>query len=287
MFRTDAADLWRYFCKSAWTRRGRTSLCMVCLNPNGNRSTIVNGIKRGARTEVTALSFKELIIRYIVLIPGVFILCFGIAFITKAGLGTSPISSIPYSMSLILPRFTMGNYMIVINLCLLAAEWILLHGKPGSIMGRASGKAITVAELVVQFIISIAMGYGTDLSMFLLRWLEPQAYWQHLLFVVIGCCIMALGIYIQLEANVAMAPGDAFARALTAVTGKPYNVVRVISDSTMVAIAAALCLIFLHNLSGVREGTVICALLTGNVVKVYRWNAGKMKGAATVKKEKN
>ena len=55
------------------------------------------------------MSFRELLIRYIILVPGVFILCFGIAFITKAGLGTSPISSIPYSMSLILPRFTTAN----------------------------------------------------------------------------------------------------------------------------------------------------------------------------------
>ena len=38
----------------------------------------------------------------------------------------------------------------------------------------------------------------------------------------------------------------------------------------MVAIAAALCLIFLHNLAGAREGTVICALLCGNIVKLYR-----------------
>ena len=210
------------------------------------------------------------------MIPGVFILCFGIAFITKAGLGTSPISSIPYTLSLILPRFTMGNYMIIINLMLLAAQWVLLHGKPGSVMGRPSGKAITVAELTVQFVISIAMGYGTDLSLFLLRWMEPAVYWQNLLFLLAGCCIMAFGIYIQLAANVAMAPGDAFARALTAVLGKPYNRVRVASDSTMVAIAAILCLIFLHNLSSVREGTVICALLTGNIVKIYRLILGRL-----------
>ena len=204
------------------------------------------------------------------MILGVFILCFGIAFITKAGLGTSPIASIPYTLSLILPRFTMGNYMIAINLILLAAEWIMLRGKPGSVMGRASGKAITPVELIVQLAISIAMGYGTDLSLYLLRWMEPTTYWQNLLFLVAGCFIMAFGVYVQLVANVAMAPGDAFARALTAVLGKPYNRVRVASDSTMVAISAILCLVFLHNLSGVREGTVISALLTGFVVRLFQ-----------------
>lgn len=224
------------------------------------------------------MSFKELLVRYIILVPGVFLLCFGIAFITKAGLGTSPISSIPYSMSLILPPLTMGNYTIMINLLLLGAQWVLLRGKDGSVLGRPSGKAITLAELGVQFLLSFAMGYGIDFSMFLLQWLAPEAYWARILSLLAGVCIMALGIAIQLEANVAMAPGDAFARALTAVLGKPFNRVRVASDTIMVSIAAALCLIFLHNLAGAREGTVICALLCGNMVKVYRKIFARIRG---------
>ena len=44
----------------------------------------------------------------------------------------------------------------------------------------------------------------------------------------------------------------------------------------MVAISAILCLVFLHRLSGVREGTVICALFTGNIVKLYRLILGKL-----------
>ena len=81
---------------------------------------------------------------------------------------------------------------------------------------------------------------------------------------------MAFGIYIQLIANVAMAPGDALARSIAAVTGKTYSTIRVISDSSMVTFSAILCLIFLHALTGVREGTVICAVLTGNVIRVYK-----------------
>ena len=214
---------------------------------------------------------KELVIRYSILVPGVFILCFGIAIITKAGLGTSPISSIPYSLSLVAPRFTMGNYTILINVILVVLQLILLRGKPGEVMGRPSGKAISLPEIVVQFLISFALGYGIDLSMYLLRWMDPGPYWQHALFLLAGICIMAFGIFVQLQANVAMAPGDAFVRAVAAVLRTPFNRVKVASDSVMVSIAAALCLIFLHNLAGVREGTVVCAMLTGNLIKFYRW----------------
>ena len=39
---------------------------------------------------------------------------------------------------------------------------------------------------------------------------------------------------------------------------------------SMVTISAVLCIVFLHNLAGVREGTVICALTTGNIIRLLR-----------------
>ena len=61
------------------------------------------------------MSGKELFIRYLIMVPGVFVLSFGIAFITKAGLGTSPISSIPYTLSLIMPGVSLGQFTIIVN----------------------------------------------------------------------------------------------------------------------------------------------------------------------------
>ena len=204
------------------------------------------------------------------MVPGVFVLSFGIAFITKAGLGTSPISSIPYTLSLIVPSITLGQFTIIVNVLFVIAQVIILWGKPGSIMGRATGKALPWPEAVIQLAITFALGYGLDFSMWLLKWFDPVSYPAQIAFVIIGCCIMAFGIYIQLIANVAMAPGDALARSIAAVTGKTYSTIRVISDSSMVTFSAILCLIFLHALTGVREGTVICAVLTGNVIRVYK-----------------
>ena len=55
-------------------------------------------------------SIKEMIIRYLILIMGLFIMAFGVALSTKADLGTSPISCFPYVLSLFLP-FSMGQIM--------------------------------------------------------------------------------------------------------------------------------------------------------------------------------
>lgn len=46
--------------------------------------------------------------RYVLLCVGLTIMAFGVAFSIKAGLGTSPISSLPYVLSLLTP-LTSGN----------------------------------------------------------------------------------------------------------------------------------------------------------------------------------
>ncbi len=66
-----------------------------------------------------------------------------------------------------------------------------------------------------------------------------------------------------------MNPVDAFERTVARLVGKEYSQIRTITDITMSLIAAVLCLVFLHALVGVREGTVIAALITGNIVKLY------------------
>lgn len=216
------------------------------------------------------MSLRELFKRYLIMIPGVFFLSFGVAFVTKAGLGASPISSIPFTMSMICPKLTMGNYTIIINILLIVAQIIMLRNKTGADIGRGSGRAVTLGDIIGQFVISFAMGYMVDFSLWLLPWFNPTNYPFMILSAFAGSAIMALGISIQLRANVAMAPGDAFARALSIVSKWPFSRIKLICDISMVIISAVLCLIFLHNLSGVREGTIICALTTGNVIKIIR-----------------
>ena len=46
------------------------------------------------------MSKRELCNRYLFFLIGLFVNSFGISFITKSSLGTSPISSVPYTLSL-------------------------------------------------------------------------------------------------------------------------------------------------------------------------------------------
>lgn len=69
---------------------------------------------------------ESLFKRYLVFIIGVIINSFGIAFITKAALGTSPISSLPCVLSL---KFTptLGEFTFIMNMLFIIIQIILLR----------------------------------------------------------------------------------------------------------------------------------------------------------------
>ncbi len=200
---------------------------------------------------------QEYFRRYLLLLCGLVVCGFGVAFITKSGLGSSPVASIPFRLSLIIPALTIGNWTILFAMLLSVAQIVLLK------------KDCNKLEMVVQVGIAFVFGYCIDFGMFCLRSLVPELYAMKIVFLLVGCSILAFGAYLQVVANVAMIPVDAFERTVARLVGKEYSQIRTITDITMSLIAAVLCLVFLHALVGVREGTVIAALITGNIVKLY------------------
>ncbi len=67
------------------------------------------------------MNHKEILIRYLVFSAGAVICALGIGFITRAGLGTSPISGIPFVLSLITSP-SMGVYTFSFNMLFLLGE---------------------------------------------------------------------------------------------------------------------------------------------------------------------
>ncbi len=106
----------------------------------------------------------------------------------------------------------------------------------------------------------------------ILKGFNPDTYIIKLIGLLIGCVIIALGVYFQVVADVVMLPGDSFVRAVAKVTKKEFGRIRVYSDTLMSVIAVILCVVFLHKLVGVREGTIIASLVIGNLVRLLTKN---------------
>lgn len=196
--------------------------------------------------------------RILVFAMGLLVISLSIGFITKASLGTPPISSIPYSLSLIFPSLSLGNFTIIYSLLLVFLQLVIL------------GKQADKVSLGLQVVISFVFGYFIDFGMMLLGDFSPEIYWERIVCVLIGCFGLAFGVYLQIVADFTMVPGDGFAYALSVrIKRKPYRVVRVCSDVSMIVIAAIIGYIGMGTTGGVREGTVICALLIGTIAGVY------------------
>ena len=192
--------------------------------------------------------------RYLIFLVGLFVNSLGVSLITKANLGTSPISSIPYVLSLNFP-FILGNFTIFFSIFLIALQLIIL---------RKNFKL----EHILQIPVSIIFGYFIDLTMILFSWVNPEAYIMKIVYLLIGCLILGVGVYMEVLADVVMLPGESFVRAIVLTWKTNFGTTKICFDVSMSVIAAVLSFIFAGRLAGVREGTVIAALLVGFIARL-------------------
>lgn len=193
-----------------------------------------------------------------------FVASMGVAFSTKAGLGTSPVASVPYSVSLVCPIFTLGGWLNLLGVLQIAVQVLLL------------GKKCKPLEIIIQTVLAFVYGYMTDFSCWLIKGIEVDTYIKQLAYMILGCMILAFGIWIQLKGAVAMLPGEAMNRTISMVTGKKYENVKIFFDVFYISVAAIICLVFMGRLEGVREGSIFAAIMVGNIIKVYNFIYNKM-----------
>ena len=104
--------------------------------------------------------------------------------------------------------------------------------------------------------------------MLLFTWVNPQAYVMKIIYLLIGCLILGFGVYMEVLADVVMLPGESFVRAIVLTWKTNFGTTKICFDVSMAVIAAILSFVFTGCLNGVREGTVIAALLVGFIARV-------------------
>lgn len=198
----------------------------------------------------------EALRRFAVFTAGVLVCAVGIALITRAGLGTSPISSLPFVLSLVTP-VSMGVCTLAFNLLFLLGEGLLL--------GKFTAAQALQAPVTVLFSLCVDGALALIPSQYGGPW-GPSA-----VCLAIGCTVMSFGIYLEVLADIIMLPGEAFVRALAQRLGRNFGTVKVCFDSCLTLIAAAAALGAFGRLNGVGIGTVCSALAVGQLVKLWGW----------------
>ena len=192
--------------------------------------------------------------RYLLLILAVMIQSAGIALVVKSLLGTSPISSLPYVLSLISP-FTFGQTTFAVNMVFVVFELLML---------RRDFPAI----FWLQVPVTILFGFCIDFFMQLFA-IVPEAYALKLLLCLLGTALVALGVAGQGIADVLMLAGEGAVYVFARKTGIDFGKVKVGNDISLVAIAAIVSVLTMGTIEGIREGTLISALLTGIIARFY------------------
>lgn len=201
---------------------------------------------------------KFLTRRYILFLFSVFINAYGISFITKAMLGTSPITSVNYVLSMFTP-LTMGQWTIIVNFLFMVIDLIL--------MKRSELKS-ELRVYLLQIPITLCFGTFIDISMTSLSWLNPDGFLQQVVSALVGCVILAMGIALEVKADVAMVAGEYLVRVIARRIHGDFGYIKLGFDITNVVVACVFSLIFLSGIKGVGLGTVAAALLVGPIVHV-------------------
>lgn len=190
------------------------------------------------------------------LLIGTCFISFGIAIMSKASIGMSPISCFPYVMSLVYPKLTLGEWVLMWN-----ALFSLLQIP---VMGR-NYKLYYLTQIPLAFL----LGYCTDFAKYLIRDIPVPDYMVSVLLVVLGTMVTALGVYLTVGARLIMNGPEAFIRSVSDRTHIKFGTLKSVFDCSNMLLAAVSSVIIFHKLYGVREGTVFAAIFTGVFVNLY------------------
>lgn len=124
-------------------------------------------------------------------------------------------------------------------------------------------------DLWMQIPISVLFGLFIDLAMTMLENYVPSIYSLQVISLVVGCAILALGICLEVIADVTMVSGEYFVQIASRRFKKEFGVVKILFDVSLVLIAGLFSLLLAGHIVGLREGTVIAALLTGPFVRLF------------------
>ena len=199
---------------------------------------------------------KQILKGYSILLLGIFIMSFGIALSVVSDLGTTPISSIPnvtkYAITL-----SLGMITIIFNALLVLIQIFIL-------------KSDFEKKNWLQVLVAVIFGYFIDFCLYILSDLIPRNYFQKWLICIISCFVMAIGVYLEVLANVLVLPGEGVCLAINKVTDIEFGKIKASFDTSNVIVGGALSLILYGEFKGIGLGTIFSGIVVGYIIILYK-----------------
>ena len=197
----------------------------------------------------------NMILRLMVMFVGLALVAASVALTRASGLGTSPISCIPAVLSFT-TAWSIGVWTFVVNVLFVLIQIILL---------RRDFNPIQFLQIAFVFFFSAMIDFFVPLC----AAIPMPNYGFQLFYTVVGCIMTGFGIFLQVKASLITLPGEGIVLAVSKVTKIEFPKCKVAFDSIQGITGAAISLIAMGGLFGVREGTVLSALFVGVVVNAF------------------
>lgn len=199
---------------------------------------------------------KQPVKRYGLFLISVWVIGLGISMITQSNLGTTAVTSLPFVLSAIF-SLSFGTFTMLMNILLVFLQLLIL-------------KKDFQKKQYLQFFVGPLLGLSIDSNARIFSFLQTSPYLVKLLFILMGCVALAFGIFLQLSSQTIYNPTEGIVNALALKFQKPFGNVKLIFDSGLIVFSVLLSLVVLSNITGIREGTVLSALLIGPFTNFFK-----------------
>lgn len=188
-------------------------------------------------------------------VAGIIAYAFGVCLMAQANIGISAITSVAYLFTILTPA-SLGTTQLIWNIALIALQVLWL---------RKNFDKIQYMQIVASFIFSVFI----DLLMPVAKLFVLTALYQQVILFLVSGLVMGVGLSTMVAADLVIIPGDGMAKTIAKKTGWQFGKAKVVTDLSCVLITCVISFAVLHRLAVVQVGTVLAALLIGNVARVY------------------
>jgi uncharacterized membrane protein YczE len=187
--------------------------------------------------------------RLLVYVIGLLVLAGGSTLAINVKLGLSAVNCFPYVLGRALD-VSYGTGLIIVFVFFIGLQYLLL------------GSKFHISNLL-QFPVTFLYGYFADFWVWTFGAFEPETYAAKVVMLLCSIAVVGFGVALYVTPNIMPNPVEGLSMATAERFGKTFSAAKTITDSSAVVAAGLTGLVFLGAVVGVREGTIVSALLTG------------------------
>ena len=197
---------------------------------------------------------KPLLFRAVFYLFGLFLIACGAVFSIYSGLGTTPVSALPYAVS-IATGIEFGSCATALFALYFFIQLILLRREFNRIN-------------ILQLLCSVIFGILINVIKSTIDPFELQTYMGKLAVLFVSIIMSSFGLLFYLSARLISLPPEGIVLAFATKLKRPFHGIKIAFDITSVLLGCLITFAVLGHIDGIREGTAISAIATGKLLAV-------------------